>query len=226
MTLARAFRSLESPAVPLTSAALADWLNGGRTKAGVSVSEQRVHGLPAYYRAMAIRSGVEAALPLKVYKRGTRELMSARTVLDSPNPSQKTPFAFRQTMKFNEIAWGNAYARKVRNGADVVVQTWPIHPSRCRTEQVDITERNREGKLFLVRDSKGVEHRWTSWEIFHVPFMSPTASSGSRPSRRSASRSAPQWQPRTWPRRCSRTVPVCRASCERRRSSTRPAPTG
>lgn len=164
--------------MPLTSAALADWLNGGRTKAGVSVSEQRVHGLPAYYRAMAIRSGVEAALPLKVYKRGTRELMSARTVLDSPNPSQKTPFAFRQTMKFNEIAWGNAYARKVRNGADVVVQTWPIHPSRCRTEQVDITERNREGKLFLVRDSKGVEHRWTSWEIFHVPFMSPDSITG------------------------------------------------
>ena len=44
-----------------------------RSKAGALVSEQRVLGLPAYYRAMAIRSGVEAALPLKVYKRGTRE---------------------------------------------------------------------------------------------------------------------------------------------------------
>lgn len=175
MTLARAFRAfnLNSPAVPLTSESLADWITGGTTKAGSRVSEQRVLGLPSYYRAMAIRSGVEAALPLKVYKRGTRERISQRTVLDSPNPSQKTSFAFRQTMKFNEIAWGNSFARKIRNGADVITQTWPIHPSRCRVEQVDISGANPEGKLFLVLDSKGVEHRWTSWDVFHVPFMSP-----------------------------------------------------
>ena len=167
-------RSLENPSVPLTSTALAEWITGGQvSKAGARVSEQRVLGLPSYYRAMAIRSGVEAALPLKVYRRGTRERVSQRTVIDSPNPAQKTGFAFRQTMKFNEIAWGNAYARKERNGADVVVRTWPIHPSRCRVEQVDITAANPEGKLFLVRDTKGVEHRWTSWEVFHVPFMSP-----------------------------------------------------
>jgi len=180
VTLARVMRrSLENPALPLTSTALAAWLTGGSSSsAGALVSEQRVIGLPAYYRAMAIRSGVEAALPLKVYRRGTRERILQRTVLDYPNPSQKTAFQFRQTMKFNEIAWGNAFARKVRNGAGVVVETWPIHPSRCNVEQVDPTGANPEGKLFLVRDSKGVEHRWTSWEIFHVPFMSPDGIQG------------------------------------------------
>lgn len=174
MTLAGAMRrSVESPTTPLSAQALAEWLGGKKSKAGALVTEQRVHGLPAYYRAMAIRSGVEAALPLKVYRRGSRQRVTSRTVLDYPNPAQKTAFAFRQTMKFNEIAWGNAYARKVRNGADVVVQTWPIHPSRVRVEQVDPSSGNPEGKVFLVRDAKGAEHRWTSWDVFHVPFMSP-----------------------------------------------------
>lgn len=173
MTIAGALaRSLNNPEVPLSAASLADWLAGGKTKAGSLVSEQRVHGLPAYYRAMAIRSGVEAMLPLKVYRNGTRERVTQRTVLDAPNPAQ-TAFSFWQTMKFNGIAWGDCFARKVRNGADVVVQVWPMHPSRMRVEQVDITAANPEGKLFLFSGKNGVEHRWTSWEVFHVPFMSP-----------------------------------------------------
>lgn len=178
MTLARLRRSVEDPSVPITSASFGSGMFGSmRSKAGALVSEQRVLGLPAYYRAMAIRSGVEAALPLKVYKRGTRERIRQRTVLDSPNPAQK-PFGFRQTMKLNEIAWGNAFAKMDRNGADVVVRTWPIHPSRVRVVQVDCTSANPEGKLFIVRDSKGGEQRWTSWDVWHVPFMSPDGIQG------------------------------------------------
>jgi HK97 family phage portal protein len=178
MTIAGALsRSIESPNQPLTSTSLAAWLAGGKTKAGTLASEQRVLGLPAYYRAMAIRSGVEAALPLKVYKRGTRQRVLQRTVLDRPNPAQ-TAFAFRQTMRMASIGWGNAYARKVRNGADVVVELWPMHTSRVRVEAVDITAANPQGKLFLVRDRHGVEHRWTSWEVFHLPFMSPDGITG------------------------------------------------
>lgn len=172
MTIARALRSLENPQVPLTSEGLAAWLAGGKTKAGTVASESRVLGLPAYYRGMAIRSGVEAALPLKVYKRGTRERVMQRTVLDRPNPSQ-TQFAFRQTMRMHSIGHGNAFARKVRDGADVIVQLWPMHPSRVRVEPIEITSANPQGKLFIVRDKNGDEHRWTSWEVFHLQFMAP-----------------------------------------------------
>jgi HK97 family phage portal protein len=174
---ALARRSLENPQVSLSDASLAEWLGGGRTRAGSLVSEQRVLGLPSYYRAMAIRSGVEAALPLKVYRRGTRERVQIKTVLDAPNPSQ-TPFLFWQTMRMNGIGWGDSFARKVRNGADVVTQMWPMHPSRVRVEPVDITAKNPEGKLFLVTDRHGVEHRLTQWEVFHVPFMSPDGLTG------------------------------------------------
>ncbi len=173
MTLARALtRSLERPEVPLTAASLAEWLGGGKTKAGTLVSEARVLGLPAYYRAMAIRSGVEAALPLKVYKRGTRERVTTPTVLDRPNPSQ-TSFAFRQTLRMHGIGHGNGLARKVRDGSDTVVALWPMHPLRTRIEAVTPNGKNPEGKLFIFTDASGMEHRWTSWEVLHIPFMSP-----------------------------------------------------
>lgn len=178
MTLARIFRSVENPSLPLTSEALANWLAGGKTKAGSLVSEQRVLGLPAYYRAIAIRSGVEAALPFKVYKKGTRQRITQATVLDNPNPAQ-VPFQFWQTMRYNGIGWGNAYARKVRNGADVVTELWPIRPARVRVEATKRTNYAPDGKLFIVTDSKsGTESRLGSWDVLHIPFMSPDGLTG------------------------------------------------
>lgn len=178
MTIAGALvRSLEDPQVPISDASLATWLAGGRAKAGSLVSENRVLGLPAYYRAMAVRSGVEAGLPLKVYKRGSRSRITIRTVLDSPNPAQK-PFGFWQTMRMNSIGWGNAFARMDRNGAGVVSQVWPIHPSRMRIEAIDPTSAVPDGKVYIALDKRGTEHRFTSREIFHIPFMSPDGVQG------------------------------------------------
>lgn len=169
--------SLENPNLPLSSTALAEWVGGGKSKAGTLVSERRVLGLPAYYRALAIRASVEAALPLKVYRQGTRERVRVRTVLDKPNPAQY-PFAFWQTMRMNGIAGGNAYAFKDRNGADVITGLRPIPWQRVRTEPVDTTDMFPDGKLFLVRDRHGAEMRFSSWNILHIPFMSPDGTAG------------------------------------------------
>jgi len=164
--------SLEDPNLPLSSPALAAWLGGTKSKAGTSVSEKRVLGLPAYYRALAIRASVEAALPLKVYREGTRERVRVKTVLDRPNKAQY-PFAFWQTMRMNGIAGGNSFAFKDRNGADVIVGLRPIPWQRVRVEPVDESETFPDGKLFLVRDRHGNELRFSSWRVLHIPFMSP-----------------------------------------------------
>lgn len=179
MTLlgALARRSIENPLVPLTDESLAEWINGGKSLAGVAVSEKRAYGLSAYLRAITLISGTNAALPLKVYRNGTRERVMQPTVLDNPNPSQ-TPFEFWQTLYAHALGWGNGYARKVRNGADVVTQAWPIHPSMVRPEPVDPTQQNPAGKLFLVRDRKGIEHRWTPWEVMQLPYLSIDGVSG------------------------------------------------
>jgi HK97 family phage portal protein len=173
--------SLENAELPLTSTALADWLGGARSKAGVAVSEPRVYGLPAYYRGVAIKAGTLGCLPIKVYRKGTRERVRTETVLDSPNP-RDTPLEFWMTMYANGIAWGNAFGRKLRDGSDQVIEVWPIHPSRVRVEAVAPTPDNPEGKRFLVRDQvTGQVKEYTSWDIFHLPYMTVGGVEGMRP---------------------------------------------
>lgn len=172
-------RSVEDATVPLTDASLVEWINGGKSLAGVAVNEKRAYGLTAYLRAISLIAGTNAALPLKVYRNGSRERLTQPTVLDNPNPAQ-TPFEYWQTTYAHALGWGNAYSRKIRNGADVVTQVWPIHPSRVRVESVEITERNPEGKLFLVNGKHGVE-RLTAWEIMQLPYLSLDGLSGLSP---------------------------------------------
>lgn len=163
--------NIEDATQPLTSTVLGEWLGGYRSDSGVVVNERRVLGLPAYYRGLAIKGGTLAALPIKIYKLGTRERVRAKTVLDNPNPRQ-TPFEFWFTMWINAISWGNCYARKLRDGSDTVRQVWPIHPRRVRMEEVIPSEANPQGKVFWVTNLAGVEEKYTSWDIFHVPYMS------------------------------------------------------
>lgn len=179
MTLlgAMARRSLESPTEPLTSTSLAEWLGGGKTKAGATVTEARVYGIPAYMRALTIRASVEAALPLKIYKKGSRERVTAKTVLDAPNPAQRS-FAFWQTMRMNGIAHGNSFATLERDGADQVKAMWPCPSRQVRVEPVERSGLFPDGKLFIVTDGRGREHRLSSWRVLHIPYMSPDGLAG------------------------------------------------
>lgn len=171
--------SLESTATPLTSAALADWL-GPKTKAGVAVTEKRVYGLPAYYRAIAVKAGTLATLPIKPYQVGTRRPVRTRTVLGSPNPRQ-TPFEFWFTTYANATSWGNAYGFKILDRMGIVREVWPIHPARVATFDVDPTDANPAGKLFRVTFPDGSQGVFTPRDVFHLPYMSLDGVTGIRP---------------------------------------------
>lgn len=172
MTAAGAlYRSLEDPQTPLTSTALAEWMGGEKSKAGVAVTESRVLGLTAWLRALTLMSGTAAALPFRPYKAGTHERVTARTVLDRPNPAQ-TKFEFWQTMYAGALGHGTGYAHKRRDGAYLVREVWPIHPSRVRVEAVDVSDRHPDGRLFIVRDRKGQESRLTNRDVMMLPFLS------------------------------------------------------
>lgn len=182
MTLLGALRRgrLEDTNTPLTSANLLEWLTGGPSDAGVPVTEQRVLGLPAYYRAVAVTASTLAQLPLHVYRNGTRERVPQRTVLDNPNPRQ-TPLEFWFTLYAHSLTWGTGFARKLRDGSDTVRQVWPIHPGRVRTEEVDPTDANPSGVVMLVRTAKGEERRYTDAEVMRLPYMSWDGIVGVRP---------------------------------------------
>lgn len=172
-------RSLEDGTRPLTDASLAEWLSGPKSDAGVSVSEARVMGLPAYYRALSLTAGTLASLPLKVYKQGTRDRVARTTVIDQPNPRQ-TSIEYRTTTFLNLFAWGNAFSRKVRDGSGLVREVWPLHPSNVRVEYVDPSPANPAGKEFIVT-VKGQEIRLSGQDVLHLPYMSIDGMSGVRP---------------------------------------------
>lgn len=157
--------SLESTNTPLTDTSLLNWMSGPKSDSGVSVSEQRVLGSPAYYRALTVTAGALAALPVKTYKVGTRERIARRTVLDDPNPPSDLDRVADHHLP--PPVRGNA-SRKVRT-ARLVRQVWPIHPGCVRVETIDPTSENPAGKLFLVTRSNGTEERSTPLEVMHLP---------------------------------------------------------
>lgn len=169
--------NLEDPRVPL-SAADTGW--GSPTFAGVSVTEDRAYGLTAYFRGVALLSSTIAGLPLKVYKVGTRERVTRKTVLDNPNPAQ-TPFEFRQTLAANAVTWGTGYARKYRNRADEVSEVWSIHPSNVEMHKVRPSQANPEGRVFWVTDLDGTRRELTAWDVTAIPYLSPHGGAGLRP---------------------------------------------
>src|SRR5690349_11638924 len=110
----------ESPAVPLTSTTLLDWLGGAPVHAGVSVTETSSLGMPAVWRAVNLIAGTCASLPLHAYRAAddVRVPVSqggqAARLLATPHPDL-TSFELWETVYAHLLLWGNAYLRVLRD---------------------------------------------------------------------------------------------------------------
>lgn len=162
-------RNINNPAVPLTSQLLIDTFAGPAVHAGVSVNETTAMQLIAVFRCVELISGTCAALPLKAYRSGTRERVDVQ-VLDDPHP-EMTSFEVWEMTYACLLLWGNAYFRKIRDGAGRIRYLWPLHPSRVKPRFTEVTAANPGGKLFEVRDHVGQPTDYTPYEIFHIPGM-------------------------------------------------------
>lgn len=166
MLLARARRSVEDPKRPLTSQALADWL-AVPTIAGPSVTEETAPRFIAVYRAVSLVSGSIASLPLVARRMNrNRERFRAR-VLERPHPDL-TAYEVWERMLWALLLWGDAFALKRRDAADVVVELEPIPPSSVSVSRVPPSDRNPWGKQFTVRTTDGAV-ALTPWDVLHVP---------------------------------------------------------
>ncbi|MFJ9020797.1 phage portal protein [Streptomyces sp. NPDC102259] len=177
-------RSVENPAVPLTSANLVSLLGGTPGRAGVAVTETTALHMPAVWRAVAVVANVSAALPLHVYAAGTKDRVTV-ALLDNPHP-ELTAFELWRLVYVHRLLWGNAYLQKVFNGAGAVVQLWPIRPDRVKVDREKPTPENPGGKVFWVLDDNGVRQRLTSREILHLPALGYDGITGCSPVRAAA----------------------------------------
>ncbi|MFI6347261.1 phage portal protein [Streptomyces sp. NPDC050560] len=176
--------SLESPARPLTDASLLELLGGVQSAAGVQVSEVTALRMPAVWRAVSLIAGVSSALPLHVYKTGTRDVVTG-TLLDDPHP-ELTPLEVWRLAYTHRVLWGNAYIQKLRAPSGQVKELWPISPDRVLVERERPSEGNPTGKWFWVTDDWGSTHRLTSRDVLHIPGLGYDGLTGCSPVRAAA----------------------------------------
>lgn len=110
-------------------------IGGGKTHAGVSVSEYSALNLPAVYRAVALVSNCIAQLPFNVFREtdeggevaSDHPLNIALSLL--PNEDM-TSFILRQTTQHHVMLWGNGYWEIERNRKGQAIGMWPLLPDR------------------------------------------------------------------------------------------------
>lgn len=168
-----AFRSprnatIESPAVPLTSATLLDWIGPGKSASGIAVTETSALGMSAVYQAVNLIAGTSASLPLHAYRATGDEVRErvprttqAAVLLANPHPDM-TSYELWETVYAHLALWGNAYLRILRNQNGQIVELWPIHPSRVKAGR----ESENGTKVYQV---DGGEEAFTDQKILHIP---------------------------------------------------------
>ncbi len=163
-------RSIENPAVPLTSSTLLDWMGGSSIDSGVQVTERTAIKMSAVYRCVSLISSVAASLPLHVYSAGTKDRAPSR-LLDNPHPDM-TAYELWRLSYLHRCLWGNSFMEKRRNGGGQVSELWPITPDRVKVGKVQPSPINPTGKMFEVTDDHGDRQPRTPREILHIPGLS------------------------------------------------------
>lgn len=159
--------SIEDPRYPLSGAALAERLElGGANDAGVTVNEQTVWGVSAYFHAVRTLAGSLASSPIHVVRRGTKRRVVSRLIED-PHP-EMTWFELFEWAWASRFASGNAYFWKQRNDAGVITALLPIPSSAVRVGRT----RNGDmpgGKVFEVATVDGGRKPASTFDILHLP---------------------------------------------------------
>lgn len=173
--------NMENPAVPLTDPSLLAWLMGPPTDAGVSVTEQSAMNFSAVYRCVSLISGLGGSLPLKVYKKGTKEPATA-PLLENPHPEMPA-LEFWRLSYVHRCLWGNFYAQKVRKRGGTTQFLLQLQPNRVTPMRVAPSAANPAGKVFRVVKDDGTSQILTSDDIFHIPGLGFDGIAGTSPVR-------------------------------------------
>lgn len=161
--------NIESPLIPLSSANVGAYLGiVAPTDAGVSITETTAMRMSAVYRATSLVSGLGGALPINVFKAGTKE-QKTNSLLNAPHPDM-TRLEFWRLSYVHRCLWGNFYAQKMYSQSGRITWLNPVHPSKVQVLKASPTSLNPTGKIFKIVDDKGhTQPPMTPFEIFHLP---------------------------------------------------------
>ncbi|KKM21939.1 hypothetical protein LCGC14_1630420, partial [marine sediment metagenome] len=168
-------RSIENPATKLSDPAqwLVDWMTGGASKAGVTVSLQNAVRMTAFWCAVRVLSETVASLPLFIYER--QEPRGRKRVRDhslseilhlQPNPRMTSLF-FRETLQAQTVVHGNGYATIRRDQSGAIRELWPL-----TTQRVDPKLDGAGNLFYAIRLNDGRTERWAAEEMLHIPGLS------------------------------------------------------
>lgn len=169
------FSSLDryGPSDPMSSGGgwFVRMLGGGKTNAGITVSEHTALLFPAVYACINRISNPLASVPVKIYERNSADNpvevkehpMSQRLGL-RPNDYMSSR-TLRKVSQGHALLWGNGYVEIERNGRGEAVGLWPLLADRTRPKR-----ENSVLQIHTVID--GTNFRIDQGDVLHVMDLS------------------------------------------------------
>lgn len=166
--------SVENPSTNLAKPSqwLVDWIGGGKSDAGINVTEDSALKFSAVWNAVTIISSAISTIPCKIYEKDTDGNKMERPShpaagLVSTSPNDVTSGAtFKQTGMAHNLLWGNYYSAIARNGRGEPTELFLLHPSKTKPE------RRSDRVVYVHRVDSGREIQIELSDILHVPGLS------------------------------------------------------
>lgn len=187
MTILR--RYFEQRAIPSSSLTVSQLLgSGGRSLAGVEVSETSALRNMAVLRAVSLNADTIAGFPIRTYRDRASSTSAAGQLEEVRLPlfqgeayPDVTWFEWKELSLVHLLLWGNAYSLKIRNeGGDRIVRVLPIRPDAIEVRRQDPkkTPGNPSGKEFRLAG----QQKWLSpAEVMHIPGLGYDGTKGLSP---------------------------------------------
>ncbi|MGG7567894.1 phage portal protein [Rhodovulum sp. DZ06] len=164
--------SIESPTVPVSSAALVSFLGlgGASGVAGKPLTLDAALGVPAVWGAVNFLARTMAALPLHVYRRGeggARERVrdGIGEILGFAPNEETTSYDWRKEGFDRLFTEGRALSFIERNAMGEVINLWPMEPSRTT-----VLRGPGGRKRYELRDGAATRV-YAATEVLDLPFM-------------------------------------------------------
>jgi HK97 family phage portal protein len=159
--------TLENPAMSLQDPATWDGVLQGASESGAKVTARRVIGYAPVWRGMNLIASGTAKLPLIVYQRDgengrTRATKHAayRLLKNQPN-KHITAFAFRETLTFHAMLYGNGFAGIFRDANGIPEDLLILDPQTTVVAQV-------AGEVWYLAKFGDEERKIPARDVLHI----------------------------------------------------------